>query len=293
MGSASITQSHRLLKRWHVAIDLIKQLHLLSSDIRAHRGASTALIEGDTFFKPVKDRYERNVRLHLLSIAEDKKSLTTLDVTDAFTSIQKQCSALLLPTDSAVFLDNFSAHCLVLADIQNLIWHVALQADENLIENNDKALMARFLLKYHVDAIESIARLRGFSCALCASSSHSDEELAMLANEIKQVFNSWQKRQDMFNALPLDFYKMMQGIEGQTQITDKLLRFIDTLSPMQNVGAVTPNGSEVYNLANACLNSLNRQYLAGIDHLRTLLPETLVNWIETPVSPYYAITVNT
>ena len=75
MGSVSVAQSHRSLKVWHLAIDLVKQLHLLSSDIRAHRGVSTALLGGDLFFEPITKRYARNVQLHLASIFHDQSSL--------------------------------------------------------------------------------------------------------------------------------------------------------------------------------------------------------------------------
>ena len=285
MAKLSIARSHQSLKQWHATIDMIKQLHLLCSDIRAHRGASTALLGGDGFFSSIVDKYAKNINLYLLAIQTDRENLVLLQSVQEFEDIHSKWKAIKEHWIRRPQLSNFYEHCELLTAMQNLIWKLALKADSGLISNSDKALISRFVLRYHAESMEAIARLRGYACAFCANELITQQERSLIADEIKDVFHSWQRREESFNTLPYEFYKKVQQLAPQLNLTDDLLNFINLVSPMQREGENAPNGSEVFNQANMILNIMNAQYLEGLDTLKFFMPDDLLDWISMPSKP--------
>ena len=285
MSRLSIARSHQSLKQWHATIDMIRQLYLMCSDIRAHRGASTALLGGDEFFAKIVEKHARDINLYFLAIQTDKESLQLLQSAQAFADIHDKWKAIKEHWQRHPQLSNFYEHCELLNTIQNHIWQLALQADPGLVSNNDKAVIARFILKYHAEAMETIARLRGYACAFCARDSIDEQERMLIADEIKAVFHTWQKREESFNTLPFEFYKKMQAVSAQLAMSEEVLNFISLVSPMQNPEQQCPNGSEVFNHANRILNLMSAQLEEGLSALRKFVPEDLMSWIDTPSKP--------
>ena len=287
MNQLSVSKSHKILKQWHSAIDIITMLHTLCGDLRAHRGASTALLGGDLFFQSASKSYAENIDKQLLklekSLQYDKDNIVVVSSLEDFISIQDKWQLIQQHLKRHPQLSNFYAHCQLLNDIQTLIWQLAIQADPSLTGNSHKALLSRFILKHHADTMESIARLRGYACTFCANGELSDEQSLLLSDEIDEVLNIWHKRQIAFETLPLEYYSQVEQLNQQTSLKQYLLDFIELVRPMCRKESELPNGSEIFNQANKALNLCNIQYVNGIDVLKNILPPEILEWIRTPV----------
>ena len=276
----NLNKSHRMHQNWLKALGIIEQLHDLCFDIRSHRGTSTAQLEGDIFFQNITQNTSQRISQALVQLGDQHAIFKALNSHKEFLEITRLWLNIQASWQATKSYDNFVEHCQLIEKIQQLIWQLASFASPDILDNNEKARLAHFILRTQAELMENIAQLRGLSCLYCARGELQRKDKKIIRDEIQGIYQIWQGWLCELNELPAQFRQPLNDDVHQNQLKRYIDEFIQLVQGFQS--QQLPNASETFNAANRILNALNSQYKSGLELLRSCLRDELQQWISNP-----------
>jgi hypothetical protein len=275
MLNNALKESYLAHQQWLAAIEAIRLLQQLAIDVRIHRGSSTAELLGDSFFQPITVKTSHHIDATLQKLASE-----TLCANSCM--LESKWRHILLHWRDKKAIESFNSQTAYLEYIQGFIWQLALKSSEDLRENPDckKSQMAYFLLQQHSHAIESIAKLRGLSCYICAKPNITNEDVRLVRKACRNALLHWENRQQALIALSPESQIVLFVRKTQSQQTQLLNDLIDQIKPTLKAREHRTNASQMFNQANKLLNQLQLQYNQGLDYLCQCMSEDLQFWLK-------------
>lgn len=277
---STLNHSHKQHQNWLAAINLIEQLNDLCFNIRAHRGSSTAQLEGDTFFKPITESTANQISENFVVLDDLSAMFISLNCYEMFhDTVQKWLETKLYWQEQKAAV-NFQQHSLLLKQIHVLIWQLIDNSEDKDKSDHDKTRLKNFLLKTHINTIEAVANLRGLSCYYCAKRFLSADEKQALRDEIKSSYLCWSQRIEALHKLPTQFQIFLHIQSDENVLNRSMADFSQLLEDILNNNHKLSNGSEIYNAGSCILSIMNVQLNHGLEQLKNYLPKDLDQWIK-------------
>ena len=279
---SEIIQSHKQHQNWLLAVNIIKQLNELCFHIRSHRGTSTAQLEGDTFFASISEATASTISEMCVQQDDQCEVFLAFNAYDQFHNVVQQWLEIQLHWKAFQAFENFQKHSLLLETIHQLMWRFSDHYIQQQDSQTEKVVLTKFLLRTHLAAIESVARLRGIGCYLCAKDYLSSEDKKLIREEIRQNYLLWSKRSQALSDLPAALKQPLLMSADNNELNRLMADFTHLLESVIKSHRHIPNGCEVYNAGSSILSAMNLQLNSGLDELKQYLPDTLNSWVNNP-----------
>lgn len=290
-SSSAATQGMSPLHRslWQLdSLMLIRQLYPLIIAVQQHRGATLALLGGNTGFqnKQLALQAEIEQRIAALEIINNRyqkplSDSTLAKIADEWAAVIHNCQY-----DHAVEI--FELHCFFIEQLMELIWQLTVRADYFSIVGTDPQspgvsgnglddrLLVQVILRDFPQLVEMVARIRGLA-AHTAATRHCDAEYReRLTFWLRSVHHHKEALQIAIGQLN---QRVLSNIPSllTTQLQEhKLVQLMNmTHDEIISRDVVSPDSQRIFDFATGIIEMYSKVIEQGILYVRTAVEDAL------------------
>jgi len=259
-------------------LDLIYSLCQLIRKLQQHRGASLAVLAGDTIFESRLHALQGPIYENMAKIQNEGAGLIDQrrwsQIVSEWFTVKRQWRK-----DSV--LQNFELHSHVIAQIIDLIWQVAKTSDPRV--ENDPVLkeLGQYLFRSVLDVIEILGKLRGLSTHVAVLGECENDYALRISFLRRQLDSESATAHNLLRALPVRFRDPLLlriGTYRCHAIEHSLCDVID--NEILGKGPIKTSSDHIFGLATQAIDAYVTVFTTGLQLMRTELDENLKMWVE-------------
>ncbi len=286
----SISQEVNFLKKETAGLHYINTVRQPIEHIQQHRGMMAAYLNGSTEFYERIMKKRRIVDEKLIELGQmDKRLRGQLDTSDRMAVILQKWNTIKKDSMDVNVADVIKAHTSLIADMLNLMAHVADTSGITLDSKLDSNYMGSTLVSGLPKMIEFMGQARAIGSGVAARGEFSNQKnytkLAVLSSNINNFFQGvnndlqavYKENSEIASKLLTSTNSNNVAIqEMQTLLNDKLLNVKKiSVSSDQVFNAATSAISGSYKLYDSLVPELEKIFIQRIDSAHTSMNKTI------------------
>lgn len=273
--AAIYLEAHQVRLR---GLDLIYSLCQLIRKLQQHRGASLAVLAGDTIFESRLHALQAPIYENMAKIQNEGQGLIDqrrwAQVVSEWFTVKRQWRK-----DSV--LQNFELHSHVIAQIIDLIWQVAKVSDPRIETDPVLKELGQYLFRSVLDVIEILGKLRGLSTHVAVLGVCENDYALRISFLRRQLDTESSAAHAQLLTLPVRFKDPLLlriGTYRCHTIERTLCDMVD--HEILGKGPVKTSSDHIFGLATQAIDAYVTVFTTGLQLMRTELDENLKMWVE-------------
>lgn len=264
-------------------LDAIYLLCQLIRKLQQHRGASLAVLAGDTIFESRLHALQGPIYENMAKIQNEGVGLIDqcrwAQIVSEWFTVKRQWRK-----DSVV--QNFELHSHVITQINDLIWQVAKNSDPRIESDPILKELGQYLFRGVLDVIEILGKLRGLSTHVAVLGECETDFGLRISFLRRQLDTASANSHAQLQSLPTRFKDPLLLRIGSYRchaIERSLCAMID--QDIIGKGPVKATSDQVFGLATQAIDAYVAVLTTGLQMMRTELDDNLKMWVEKRVMP--------